>query len=174
MVRTLDDCVNDHDDQVINDVAQHGWHVINITEDKGRPGWSFSIGLYHTFGHPEIVVFGLGTELGHRVINGIGERIKAGNRLEAEQEYADILANVRCMFKPVHRTWHKWVLGYARWFYEGDAFPVLQCMWPDKQQHYPWEPAFKAEWAWLQPFLFHEDPVVARAVELLDSLKRQE
>jgi hypothetical protein len=170
MVRTLDDCTNDYDDEVINNIAERGWHVANVTNEKG-PGWSFSIGLYQTFGHPEIIVFGLGTELGHQVIDGLGHRIKAGNRIAAEHEYGDILANVRCIFKPVRRKWYEWLLGYARWYYEGDDFPVLQCLWPDKEQNYPWESAFKAEWAWVQPFLFHEDEVLARAAELVDSLK---
>jgi hypothetical protein len=74
----------------------------------------------------------------------------------------------------VDRIWYKWVLGYARLFYEGDEFPVWQCVWPDKQQHYPWESAFKADWAWLQPFLFHKDRLTARAVELVESLEQSE
>ena len=121
--------------------------------------------------HPEIIVFGLGTDLGQRVINGIGDAIRAGNRFAAEQEYADILADVRCVFKPVERNWYKWVLGYARWYHKGDNFPVLQCVWPDEQQHYPWQPAFKAELAWLQPFLLHNDRVSARMVELIESMQ---
>ena len=63
------------------------------------------------------------------------------------------------------------MVGYARWFYEGDDFPVVQCIWPDKQQNYPWQSKFKAKWAWSQPFLFHGDPVSARAVELIESME---
>ena len=107
MVRILDDCSDDRDRQVLNDVAKYGWHVISITADKGRPGWTFSIGMYKTFGHPEIIVFGLNHSLGHRIVNGIGEEIRGGKRFEAEREYADILADVRCVFKPVQRQWYK-------------------------------------------------------------------
>jgi hypothetical protein len=171
MVRTLADCADERDDQVVNDIANFGWHVVHIEPTKDAPAWSFTIGLFHTFMHPEVLMFGLDHELSHRVINGICERIKAGNRMEAELEYPDILAKVRCIFKAVHRDWYKWVLGYARWFYESDEFPVLQCVWPDKQQHYPWEPAFKAEWVWAQPLLFHADPITARATGLLESLQ---
>ncbi len=107
MVRTLDDCCDDGDRQVLHDIAQYGWHVIGITEDKGRPGWSFSIGMFQTFSHPEILLFGLDIHLRHRVINGIGNVIRSGQRFEAEHEYADILADVRCMFKPVQEPWYK-------------------------------------------------------------------
>ncbi len=168
MVRTLDDCSDEHDRQIIEDIHRCGWHVV-IVED-GRPGWSFSVGLFQTFRHPEVIVFGLGNDVGCEVINGIGAAIRAGNRFEAEQDYAEILANVRCTFKPVHQRWYQWVLGYACWYYKRDDFPVLQCLWPDKRQFYPWQPEFKAEWVWAQPLLFHEDRV-ARAVELLDSME---
>jgi hypothetical protein len=171
MARTLADCEDDPDRKLVRDIDEYGWHVLHITAESGLPGWSFSVGLFQTFGHPEVIVFGLPPKLSQGVINGLGSRIKAGNRLVADQEYADILANVRCMFRSVQRSWYKWLLGYARWYYEGDGFPVLQCIWPDKQQHYPWEAAFKAEWACLQPFLFQEDPVAARASELIESLK---
>ena len=174
MVRSFDDCLDERDRKVIEDVARVGWHVINIAAERGRPGWSFSIGLFQTFGQPEVVVFGLRSELGYRVINGIGVAIKAGRRFAVDGEYPDILADVRCLFKPVQRRWYEPFLGYARWYYEGDEFPVLQCIWPDKQQNYPWQPAFKAEWAWLQPFLFHENPVIARAADLLESLEESE
>lgn len=174
MARTLADCVNERDEQVVTDVANFGWHVVNIMEENGLPGWSFSIGLFANYDHPEIVVFGLGVELGHRVINGLGERIKAGNRMEADHQYGEILANVECTFKPVQKKWYKWILGYARWYYDGNKFPVLQCIWPDKQQHYPWESKFKAEWVWAQPLLFHKDRVAARASELIESLSASE
>ena len=75
------------------------------------------------------------------------------------------------MFEPVDQAWYKYVFGYAIWFYRGIDFPVLQCVWPDKQQHYPWESAFKAEWVSAQPLLFHKDSVSARACELIESLK---
>ena len=73
MVRTLETCSDERDEKVVRDVAQHGWHVINILEQNGCPSWSFSIGLFHTYGHPEVLIFGLGNELEHNVINGLGE-----------------------------------------------------------------------------------------------------
>ncbi len=50
-----------------------------------------------------------------------------------------------------------------RWFYQGDEFPVLQCVWPDAGGRYPWHPQFVAGLEELQPVLsddrswpFHE------------------
>lgn len=30
-------------------------------------------------------------------------------------------------------------LGYALWFYDGDAFDALQIVWPDEACRYPWD-----------------------------------
>jgi hypothetical protein len=35
--------------------------------------------------------------------------------------------------------------GYARWFYEGDSFPMLQCVWPDGNHNYPWDAEYGAQ-----------------------------
>jgi hypothetical protein len=137
--------------------------------DLGVPGWAFSVGLFRTYRHPEIVVFGLPVELAHRVINGIGADIKAGKAFASGQEYAEFLEGVRCMFRSVDTTWYLPFLGYARWYYQGNDFPVLQCIWPDKQQRYPWQPGFKKAWLGKQPLLYEADIASARAVELLRS-----
>jgi len=49
----------DSDRKLLADVQGHGWHVIGVETDEEEPGFAYSIGLYHTFRHPEIIVFGL-------------------------------------------------------------------------------------------------------------------
>jgi hypothetical protein len=170
VVRTLDDPdLDDADRKLLHDVAEVGWHFLVIPEEAGTPGWAFSVGLYHSFRHPEVVVFGLPLKLLGQVIGGIGTAVRGGKVFAAGQDYADILEGVRCAFRPVTPCWYRPFLGYARWFYQGDDFPVLQCLWPDKQQHFPWEPKFKKAWLSAQPLLYESDMVAARAVELMRS-----
>ncbi len=170
MVRTLADAgLDDSDRKLLHDVEDVGWHVVLIPPEEGKPGWAFSIGLFHSFGHPEVVVFGLPLELLGAVVNGVGEEVQAGKRFEAGQEHPDILEGVRCAFRPVDEGWYRPFLGYARWFYQGSEFPALQCLWPDKKQRFPWEPEFNEGWRWAQPLLHESEPVAARAVELLRS-----
>jgi Domain of unknown function (DUF4262) len=170
MVRTLTDPgLDDSDRKLLGDVAEFGWHVVLIPDEGDAPGWAFSVGLFHSYKHPEIVVFGLPLELAHRVINGIGEDIKAGNAFEDGHEYGDILEAVNCMLRTVDANWYRPFLGYAMWYYRGGEFPVLQCIWPDKEQRYPWQPGFKKAWLGKQPLLFETTMTEARAVELLRS-----
>jgi hypothetical protein len=171
VVRSLaDDNLDDGDRKLLSDVERVGWHVVMIPEEDGEPGWSFSVGLYKTFRHPEIVVFGLPLELSGRVINSIGFDVKRENAFEAGKEYADILEDVLCTFRPVAQRWYRPFLGTAMWYYRGVNFPVYQCIWPDKKQHYPWHPKFKKEWLWAQPLLFESEPEPARVVRLLKSV----
>jgi hypothetical protein len=139
--------------KVLDDVRTYGWHVVLIEEDQEGPGFGFTVGLFQCYGHAEIVVFGLPLELTHAVLNGIGEDVKGGASFAAAQEYDEILEGYRCVFLTVDRTWYHEFLGYARWFYRGNEFPALQCVWPDKAQNYPWDPEFNAAWKGKQPLL---------------------
>jgi hypothetical protein len=43
---------------VLNNIAEFGWHAVNIIEDNGCPPWTFTIGLYETYGFPELIILG--------------------------------------------------------------------------------------------------------------------
>lgn len=44
---------------VVEKVEKFGWMVMNIKDDPGKPGWSYTVGLFGSYKHPEIVMFGL-------------------------------------------------------------------------------------------------------------------
>lgn len=46
--------------------------------------------------------------------------------------------------------------GYALWFYEGPNFPMLQCVWPDQNNRFPWDSEFDAQMVDNQPVLARE------------------
>lgn len=145
------------DIKVLNDIQTFGWHTTGVFAQEGEEGpeWAFSIGLYHSFMHPEVILFGLPLETCMDLVNAIGTEIKAGKRYESEHDYDDILqAPYRCAFKEVHRCHYRDHVGYAMWFYEKDAFPLLQCFWPDKQGLFPWEAGCNDYVKESQPLLF--------------------
>jgi len=160
------------DRKVIYDVNTHGWHVMIVTPDGANPGWAYSIGLFHSFRQPEVLVFGLDGELMHQLINHVGREVRNGVRFEAAREYADIIERLKCTFRVVNPAWYRNVLGYATWFYKGSRFPAMQLFWPDRSQRYPWQTEFEARFLRDQPLLFHASPDDARAVEMLASLRR--
>jgi hypothetical protein len=46
------------DAKVLGDIQRVGWHVTGVfaQKDEKGPEWAFSIGLFHSFQHPEVVV----------------------------------------------------------------------------------------------------------------------
>ncbi len=164
-------CERANDEKVLADVAEYGWHVVKVLEKDETPGWAFSIGLYRNFNHPEVVVFGLDGDLMHSVINSIGDEIRAGKIFAVDGEYPDLIEAYSCTFKQVSPRWYHDFLGYANWFYKSQNYPALQCIWPDRNSRYPWEPEFNLSWLWAQPLLFHEEPKAARTIELLKSME---
>jgi hypothetical protein len=154
---------DDHDRKLLADIKEYGWHVIAVPEDEEGPAFAYSIGLLHSLQHPEIIVFGLEVHLMHRMINEIGEQIKSGEQFKHLDEAGDILDGYNVQFRSVEQKHYREYLGYARWFYQGGDFLVLQCVWPDRLHCYPWHKKFSRKLVSRQPVLgedktwpFHE------------------
>ncbi len=161
---------DDQDRKILADVAQSGWHVVGVPEWGSTPGWAFSVGLYHSFQHPEIVLFGLPIDAMQQIINNIAEDIRAGASFAAASESTDILEGYTCRLERVEKCWYRPLLGYATWFYRGTDFPVIQCLWPDRDGALPDDLAFDPDLVGLQPLLWHTEASAARAEGLLHSL----
>jgi hypothetical protein len=154
---------DDHDRKLLADVERHGWHVIVVEEDEEGPAFAYSIGLHYTFGHPEVILFGLPVRVMHQIINGVGEQVRASKRLGHLDESGDVLDGFNVCFRTVEQRHYREYLGYAGWFYRGDDFPALQCVWPDSRHRYPWHPEAGSDFLRRQPVLsddttwpFHE------------------
>jgi hypothetical protein len=126
------------DAQIQADIDTYGWHVIKVCEDDEGPGFAFTIGLFRRFQHPELIIFGLPPDTMHLMLNAAGEAIRAGRSYTPGNDYDDILEGYDCTFRTVPRRQYKEYLGYARWYYQGDDFPALQLVWPDREHRYPW------------------------------------
>ena len=160
--------------KVYDDVAQYGWHVVKVASSDVAEGWAFSVGLIETFDHPEIVMVGLPTDMMHTIINNIGEDIRRGHRYQHEQRSGEILEGYDCLFERVARRWYGPFLGYATWYYGGDEFPTLQCIWPDRDALWPWDPQSEVDWDGLQPRLSSEDSTTAGVRPWLESMDLDE
>lgn len=143
MVRTKPD--DDSDRKLLADIESHGWHLVGIDDNEG-PAYVFSVGMFHSLGHPEICIFGLSsTETMSQIINSIGDLIRTGQTMDDCHESGDILDGYSCMFRSVDPSLYREYFGYDLWYYEGPDFPMLQCVWPDSNHNYPWDAGFTAQ-----------------------------
>ena len=131
------------DQKVLADVEEYGWHCLHVHDRDGLPQWTFSIGIFQTWHHPELLVFGLRDTVAHDLLKQLVLRVAAGEIFRPDREYVDeyvdLLDGFSCRFVIVDPQWYSAFLGYAQWFHETeDGFPVLQLVWPDKRGRYPW------------------------------------
>lgn len=137
---------------VQNNIDEYGWHVINVLEDDQGPSFSYSIGLYKSFGHPEVIFIGLKIELAHLLINNIGESIREGFIYENDKFYTDILDNYKCRMLKVDEYYYNKYVGRGLAYYNA-SFPLFQCIYPTVNGIYPWEKELPEEIRLTQPIL---------------------
>jgi uncharacterized protein DUF4262 len=146
---------NDNDRRLLADVRKYGWHTVGVLGDDEGPGYLFTVGLFHTFQHPELCIFGLSSiETMGRIINNAGEMVKESHKFQNDEVSEELLNDYACVLKTVNSKHFHDYFGYARWFYEGDDFSMLQCVWPDSEHNYPWDQSFAPELKEFQPMLF--------------------
>ncbi|MFD1257407.1 DUF4262 domain-containing protein [Mucilaginibacter terrae] len=149
----MDKELNEADKQVLSDIEQYGFHVVHVIEDDAGPGFSFSVGLYHSYKHPEIIILGLTQDLAHTIINNIVLDIQDGKQFDAFTFSDDILNNYQTYFLPVDKANYRSYLGYANWYYKNNDFPVLQLLYPNSKGIFSWEENCPDAFKYLQPIL---------------------
>ena len=140
------------------DIQRYGWHVINVLPDGGHSPHSYSVGLFATFGHPEIVIVGLPGERGAQFINKLGGEIKDGATFEAGCRYGHVIEGYEVMFVRVAPALYPQNFGRALDYYGTRSFSVVQMVWPDRRGAFPWDKSCEASIRALQPVLTGKAP----------------
>jgi hypothetical protein len=144
--------MDEHEAQTLADIDRFGWTVLKVSNDRG-PDFAYSVGLFRTLSHPEIVMFGLPLDVMHRLINDVGELARTGTRFVAGQITDEFLDGYDVTFRTVPEFQYAGHFGWANWLYGGADYPVLQMVYPDKQRRYPWQEGVAAAFREGQPVL---------------------
>ncbi len=119
-------------------IKQHRWLVFNIMEgSETEPAFSYTVGLFETFGHPEVMISGVKQEAAMSILNEIGHGVAEGLKREPGILHDDLLEGYSCVLKPISSQLYETYFGRAFVFYGGLAFPMLQCVWPDALKRFP-------------------------------------
>ena len=143
-------------------VAEYGSTQFNMPGKSSllpwlrKPPWGHSLGLFHTYKHPEIVMVGALDMVASRVLQDMRERVTGGEVLQPEQEYINFIDYHNCVFRPIDKSHYRNYLEWAISFYGNSDFPALQLVWSDPSGLYPWDPSsqFHREMKGFQPLLF--------------------
>lgn len=139
--------------KIISDVEQYGFHIAQFHGDGYSPSFSYTIGLFKTYGYPELICFGLNLDLLHSVLWSGKESLDKQPVPDQSIGHPDFLGDYDVRFLTVDKDWYKDYFGYGYWFNQTRDFPALQIVWPDKQALFPWEKGFNPNWKWSQPLL---------------------
>lgn len=148
-LRTAEDCT---DRKLLADVAEFGWHVIHVSADDKGPGFSFTVGLFYSFGHPELLIMGLPQNVSHGILSGAVDEIRRGMVFHAEACSKALLSAHSCRFSHIPVGRYEDFLGYAIWFYRSlpSRFPALQILWLEKKGLFPGDDDYDASYFELQ------------------------
>lgn len=140
-------------EKALDDIRRIGWHVMGIEGDETTPNVAHTIGLQQSYGHPEIVILGLKMPLMMEILGDLGERVASGAKLSASDELDDVLEGYPVRFQSVLPVGHERFLPGANEFYGEAGFKALQCLWPDKEGHFPGDRDVDSGCATVQPRL---------------------
>ena len=153
---STDHSIHDQEEKnaILSNIEKYGCHLALLEPTNYQPGFVYSIGLFKKFGHPEIICFGLKTDVMGAVVNHARDLIQKGETLVPGKLYDGFLEGYKIQFLAVDEDYYWHYVGYGGWFYDRSFdFPLLQLVWPDKQQHFPWEEEFNPDWKFKQPLL---------------------
>jgi len=144
-----------HDEKLISDVREYGLHIINVFADDSGPGWSFTVGLFLNYSHPEVLIYGLKERQSHLILNDLRDHVATGETFLSGARTDALLQGHDVCFLDVPLEQYPDHLGYAMWFYRSlpEPFPCVQLVWPDKANKFPWEQGYDKSYSDLQPLL---------------------
>jgi Domain of unknown function (DUF4262) len=148
-------CINKEDllEETKLNIEKFGLQVILVTSSGYLPSFGYSVGLWETYQHPEIICFGLPTTLTHAIINDVAEIIKNRERIQVNKPYTDIFKNSRAEFITVAPDNIEDYFNTAIIHFDTNDFPAIQLVWTDRNDKFPWEEDFEEEFIYDQPLL---------------------
>jgi hypothetical protein len=140
-------------------LTAHDWMVMRVSGDEDSLAWSYTIGLWERFGHPELIAVGLPDETSREILNAAGAEIRDdGAVFKTGVHYPQFAKGF--LFKATATepriVWDH-VQG-ARWYYlehlaKAEPPPFIQFVWPDRTGKFPGEPDWQETPGWRQPIL---------------------
>lgn len=146
---------DEHEEKAIANIKDHGVHILNVFDPKGEdPKFNYSVGLWHSYQHPEVLIFGLDAGVSTQLINDIASKCRNDDKIPSSGTVSDeYVHGFDVHFLEVPKSEYKNYFGWARWLYGGDNFPVLQMVFPDKYGNWPWSNEVSDDFKWFQPVL---------------------
>lgn len=147
------DAMSADERQILADIAATGAHLAHVPEAAAAPGWSYTVGLWHTFAHPEVLVIGLDDESAADLLDTVADAIEQGRRFAAGEQHDGIVHGYPVRFLRVSSAQARSWCPRQGWAHGGDEVPCLQIVYPDQQGRWPWQGDVREGFRRIQPVL---------------------
>ena len=132
--------MNEYERSVVANVEKYGWHCTSVSTTLGdtEPTFAYTVGLYHSYRQPEFIIIGLDCRVAYAILRILADAAAAGEMYALDRPCDALIENYECVFVEVPRDRFDDYVFSALWFYAGNAFPLYQVVWPDREGRYPW------------------------------------
>ncbi|AYQ28874.1 MULTISPECIES: DUF4262 domain-containing protein [unclassified Polaromonas] len=137
-------------DSVRQDIARYGCSVISISDEE--PPFAYTVGLWQTQRHPELIIFGLPQQVMANILNAVVTKMKNSATRELPRSHQDIGGSYGIQVMAANKAHLDRYFGFALGFYE-ERFPIAQIVWPDREGRFPGDPDYDKSYEDLQPIL---------------------
>jgi hypothetical protein len=131
-------------------IARYGWAVQGVFGSPTSPAFSYTVGLAAK-GLPEIIVFGLPSQVAHQFLNALGRRFTADGVPPLDVNLLDVAKDYPARLLPVPREQADQYLFAAKHRYP--AYTAVQLVWTDENSRFPWDAGFDPALVSRQPIL---------------------
>ena len=108
--------------KILADIERTGWSVHQVEATDDQPGYAYTVGLYQTFQHPEVCLFGLPSEQSQVLLDLVGEEARAGTLHGANQTTDALAESIDFVFRDFPKTAYPKYLEYAQWLHGDREF----------------------------------------------------
>ncbi|MGC9667186.1 DUF4262 domain-containing protein [Planosporangium sp. 12N6] len=120
-------------------VADAGWAVVAVS---GETPYAFTIGLWHSYGLPEVAMFGLRGQDMQIWLNNCGRILRDSRPPIADgTPFGGVLDRFPVQLRAVDPSWYRPLFGAMGGYYGSFDVPVRQLVWPDRDGIWPWHDA---------------------------------
>ncbi len=129
------------DAKLQENIDTYGWQFQYVFDPDGEGvDFGYSIGFEATWGHPEVMIFGLPQKTMHGILTDLAHAIEQGRTFVPNVRTPDVIGGgYDVIFKPLPEVWHPEYAGIAVRYYQR-PFRVYLLLWPDKHNVLPTEP----------------------------------
>jgi hypothetical protein len=124
--------------ELLEHVRQRGWSTVRIVADDRRPGWAFTVALWHSFCAPDIAMFGLDLDVLGACVDFLAQECAEGRSPLVGTRRTGVLDGHPVHLGRIHDSWRNSFVGTALGFYRATpGVPMLQLVWPDHEGRFP-------------------------------------